>query len=100
VFCAADALIRHPRVGSTVVGKSGRAFKLIFRRIQNKVSPLVFFANRKRIEWNGDVFLVEAQEAADAYHRGNTIGPKPKCHDVRDLVAIGWKADTTRTSQK
>jgi hypothetical protein len=27
-------------------------------------------------------------------------GPKPKCRNVRDLVANGWKADTTRTSQK
>ena len=26
------------------------------------------------------------------------IGPEPKCRDVRDLVAIGWKADLTRTS--
>ena len=27
-------------------------------------------------------------------------GPKPKCRDVHDLVAIEWKADTTRTSLK
>jgi hypothetical protein len=25
------------------------------------------------------------------------IGPKPKCRDVRDLVAIGWKADMATT---
>ena len=26
------------------------------------------------------------------------VGPKPTCRNVRDLVAIGWKADLTRTS--
>jgi hypothetical protein len=26
------------------------------------------------------------------------LGPKPKCRDVRDLIAIGWEADPTRTS--
>ena len=28
----------------------------------------------------------------------STIGPKPKCRDVRDLVEIGWKADMKWTS--
>ena len=32
--------------------------------------------------------------------RTSEIGPKPKCRDVRYLVAIGWKADTTRTLQE
>jgi hypothetical protein len=26
------------------------------------------------------------------------LGPKPKCREVRDLIAIGWKADMKRTS--
>ncbi len=28
----------------------------------------------------------------------DAIGPKPKCRNVGDLVAIGWKADVTQTS--
>jgi hypothetical protein len=26
------------------------------------------------------------------------FGPNAKCRDVRDLIAIGWEADLTRTS--
>ena len=43
-----------------------------------------------------------AEEKELTHHRRTAtmsgIGPEPKCRDVRDLVAIGWKADLTRTS--
>ena len=51
-----------------------------------------------------DVRSWQATNGAGEYHRMERamfhIGPKPKCRDIRDLVAIEWKADTTRTSQK
>ena len=85
--CGADALIRYPRSGSSVVGKSGSALKRIFCGVQRE-ALVVFLADRKRIEWNDDGLLVDAQEAADTYHRGSdaAILLDHEIEDVANLV--------------
>jgi hypothetical protein len=86
--CGADALIRYPRSGSSVVGKSGRALKRIFCGGQRKAALVVFLADSQRIEWNDDGLLVDAQEAADTYHRGSdaAILLDYEIEDVANLV--------------
>jgi hypothetical protein len=85
--CGADAFIRYPRSGSSVVGKSGRALKRIFCGVQRE-ALVVFLADRKRIEWNDDGLLVDAQEAADTYHRDSdaAILLDYEIEDVANLV--------------
>jgi hypothetical protein len=49
----------------------------------------------KAVQWHRGQYVY--MYAPDGRRRAVRNGPKPKCRDVRDLVAIGWEADMKRT---
>jgi len=64
----------------------------VARRVRRRVRARLADLRRYR---HAALLLVREKHSKLAM---SLIAPKPKCRDVRDLIAIGWKADTKRTS--
>ena len=85
---------RHENRSAALIYIKFRMGNALHNLLPDIEDPADCTSTGKHLQWRRDF------NERSGRHLMSPFGPKPKCRTVRDLVAIGWKADVTRTSNR